>query len=167
VSGLWEDYTSVNALAVSGNDLYAAGFFGAAGGSQASCVAKWNGSAWSALGSGLDDPVSALTVLGSDLYVGGFFTTAGGKVSPSVARATLTAMSPPTIITTNGSLGFSNGLFGFNVSGSPSQTLVVEGSTNLVNWTPLQTNMLGETLWYFTDPQWTNYPARLYRLRSP
>jgi hypothetical protein len=27
--------------------------------------------------------------------------------------------------------------------------------------------VLGEALWYFSDPQWTNYPARLYRLRSP
>jgi hypothetical protein len=154
-------------LAVSGSDVYAGGSFTTAGGSNANYVAKWNGSAWSALGSGVNGAVSALAVSGGNLYVGGTFTTAGAKVSAYVARATLTAVSPPSIITTNGSLGFSNGLFGFNVSGSSSQTLVVEGSTNLLNWTPLQTNVLGEALWYFSDPQWTNYPARLYRLRSP
>ena len=41
------------ALAVSGTDLYAGGYFTTAGGVPANCIAKWNGSAWSALGSGM------------------------------------------------------------------------------------------------------------------
>ena len=44
----------------------------------ANYIAKWNGSAWSALGSGWNSSVSALAVSGSDLYAGGYFTTAGG-----------------------------------------------------------------------------------------
>ena len=32
---------------------------------------------------------------------------------------------------------------------------------------PLQTNTLSSDSLYFSDPQWTNYPARFYRLRSP
>ncbi len=52
-------------------------------------LARWNGNAWSAAGSGLNDGVSALVVLGSDLYAGGSFTTAGGKVSAYIARAHL------------------------------------------------------------------------------
>jgi hypothetical protein len=75
--------------------------------------------------------------------------------------------SRPSIITTNGSLGFSNSLFGFNVSGPASQTNVVEGSTNLLDWTPLKTNVMGGSPVYFGDPDWTNYPGRFYRLRSP
>jgi hypothetical protein len=35
------------------------------------------------------------------------------------------------------------------------------------SWIPLQTNLLGSGPLYFFDPQWTNYPARFYRLRSP
>ena len=46
--------TLVYALAVSGSDLYAGGYFTTAGGSAANDIAKWNGSSWSALGSGMD-----------------------------------------------------------------------------------------------------------------
>src|SRR5437899_3214658 len=76
---------SVLALAVSGNDLYAGGFFTSAGGSAAKYVAKWNGS-WSALGTGMGDPVLALAVSGSDLYAGGYFTQAGGSTANNIAR---------------------------------------------------------------------------------
>ncbi len=38
-------------------------------------VTKWNGSAWSDVGSGPNGEVRALAVSGSDLYVGGGFTT--------------------------------------------------------------------------------------------
>jgi hypothetical protein len=86
----------VYALAVSGSDLYAGGRFTRAGGSEANNIAKWNGSSWMALGSGMNYGVSALAVSGSDLYVGGAFTTAGRKVSAYAARAyllTLPALS--------------------------------------------------------------------------
>ena len=43
----------VNALAVSGTNLYAGGYFTTAGGVPANNIAKWDGSAWSALGSGM------------------------------------------------------------------------------------------------------------------
>jgi hypothetical protein len=41
--------------------------------------------------------------------------------------------------------------------------------TNLANptWYPLQTNTLTGGSFYFSDPQWTNYPGRFYRIRSP
>jgi len=53
----------------------------------ANSIAKWNGRAWSALGSGIDGGVSVLAVSGSDLYAEGEFTTAGGKVSGYATRA--------------------------------------------------------------------------------
>ena len=43
----------VDALAVSGSTLYAGGDFTTAGGSAANYIAQWNGSSWSALGSGM------------------------------------------------------------------------------------------------------------------
>jgi hypothetical protein len=82
-----------NALAVSGNDLYAGGSFQFAGGNAASAIAKWDLTNWTALGSGLTggnpSTAYALAILGNDLYVGGAFTNAGGKVSTRIARAYL------------------------------------------------------------------------------
>jgi hypothetical protein len=50
-----------------------------------------------------------------------------------------------------------------NVSG------VLDACTNPANpiRTPLQTNTLIGDTFYFSDPQWTNHPARFYRLRWP
>ena len=79
------------AIAVSGNDLYVAGQFTTAGGVAATNIAKWNGTNWSALSSGLGDEfqyVNALDVLGSDLYAGGFFTNAGGIAPPTSPNGT-------------------------------------------------------------------------------
>jgi hypothetical protein len=67
----------VYALAVSGTDLYAGGTGG---------IAKWNGSAWSALGFGVPGSVFALAVSGTDLYAGGRFTTAGGVAANQIAK---------------------------------------------------------------------------------
>src|SRR5206468_4761754 len=64
---------NVLAMAVSGSDLYLAGYyFSTADFSTVNYIAKWNGSSWSAVGSDLYDySMSALAVSGSDLYVGG------------------------------------------------------------------------------------------------
>jgi hypothetical protein len=76
----------VTALAVSGTTLYAGGYFTSAGGTAANYVARWAGSAWSALGSGMDTYVSALAVSGGNLYAGGVFTTAGGGSANEIAQ---------------------------------------------------------------------------------
>ncbi len=76
----------VYALAASGSELYAAGSFKTAGGMPATNIAKWDGTTWSALGSGLNYPVYALAMLGTDLYAGGQFTTAGGAPATNIAR---------------------------------------------------------------------------------
>ena len=59
--------------------------------------------------------------------------------------------------------------FGFTIIGTTNIPFVVEGCTNLVNatWTALQTYTLTNGSIYFSDPNWTNYPGRLYRIRSP
>jgi hypothetical protein len=76
----------VNALAVNGTNLYAGGYFTMAGGVAANHIARWDGSAWSALGSGIDSGVNALAVSGTNLYAAGYFTTAGGVVANNIAR---------------------------------------------------------------------------------
>ena len=77
---------TVYALAVVGTDLYAGGSFTKAGGSAATNVAKWNGSVWSALGSGMNNSVYALAVSGSHLYAGGLFAKAGGSGANLIAK---------------------------------------------------------------------------------
>jgi hypothetical protein len=92
-SGIGGSGPSVYALAVSGIDLYAAGgWFTTAGGVTVNYIAKWDGSAWSALGSGIGGgnyyypAVNALAVSQTDLFAGGTFTTAGGFFINYIAR---------------------------------------------------------------------------------
>ena len=46
-------------------------------------VLKWDGTKWSALGTGINGPVFSLATDGSDVYVGGSFTLAGGIAARS------------------------------------------------------------------------------------
>jgi hypothetical protein len=74
---------TVSALAVSNGVIYAGGTFTGIGGISANRIAKWNGSTWSALGSGIvgstaSATVSAILLRGSDIYIAGTFTNAGG-----------------------------------------------------------------------------------------
>ncbi|MCX6880049.1 MAG: SBBP repeat-containing protein [Verrucomicrobia bacterium] len=58
----------VNAMAVDGSgNLYIGGYFTVVGEALATNVAKWDGSAWSALGAGVGYTVYALAVSGNDL----------------------------------------------------------------------------------------------------
>ena len=81
-------FVSVSALAVLPNgDLVAGGSFTSAGGVSTNRIARWDGSTWSPLGSGMDDTVAALVVLpNGDLVAGGAFTTAGGVSANRIAR---------------------------------------------------------------------------------
>jgi hypothetical protein len=78
-----------------------------------------------------------------------------------------TVLWNPQAQTCGGSFGAQTNQFGFNINWASGQTVVVEASTNLVDWQPVQTNMLTTGSSYYSDPQWTNYPGRYYRLRSP
>src|SRR5262245_28757777 len=89
-----------------GPALYAGGDFTTAGGVLASGIARWDGSSWSALGSGLTDfpgsaQVSALAVFddgsGPALYVGGSFQSAGGVAARYIARCDGASWSVPSI----------------------------------------------------------------------
>jgi len=64
---------------------------------------------------------------------------------------------------------FRTNQFGFTITGSSSLAVVIEAGTNLANptWYPLQTNILNGNPLYFSDPNWSNYPSRFYRLRWP
>src|SRR5438445_629080 len=79
--------STVYAAVVGGSgNLYIGGDFTLVGDVFANRIAKWNGSNWSALGSGMNGTVEALAVSGSDLYAGGLFTTAGGSDANCIAK---------------------------------------------------------------------------------
>jgi hypothetical protein len=90
-------------------------------------------------------------------------------VTSAVAALTVTIPStPPQIVTADGYCGFLTNQFGFNLGGAFGQTIVVDGSTDLVNWTPLLTNTIASgNGFYFCDPCWTNFGLRFYRARLP
>jgi hypothetical protein len=92
----------------------------------------------------------------------GWGPTLGNPAAP-------TALWNPRALTDDGSFGVRQNRFGFNITGTPDIPLVIEASTNLAaqSWAPLQSCTLTNGLIYFSDAQWTTYPNRVYRIRSP
>ncbi len=82
----------------SGPALYAAGNFTIAGGQPANHVARWNGSAWTAVGNGTGDRTWALCGYddgsGPTLFAGGEFRTAGAGAAYYVAKWNPTGWHP-------------------------------------------------------------------------
>ena len=71
--------------------IFAGGGFTSIGGTAANRIARWNGTAWSALGTGISGgafpTVNALLRMSNgDLIVAGSFTTAGGITANHIAR---------------------------------------------------------------------------------
>jgi hypothetical protein len=75
----------------------------------------------------------------------------------------------PNPLILNSGFGVQTNGFGFMISWATNIPIVVEACTNPANpaWSPVATNTLTGGSSYFSDPKWTNYPARFYRLRSP
>jgi hypothetical protein len=129
------------------------------------------GSSWTGLGNGtrisggwqltgLSLPTNAM------VRARGFVPDAG--VSSWFVEQTFPVISqtPPTILTADGNFGFRTNQFGFNISGSAGQSIVVEASTNLIQWTPLTTNtILTSVPYFFGDPTAVGIPTRFYRVR--
>jgi hypothetical protein len=101
------------------------------------------------------DPVTVYYLPGT---TGWDTTFAGIPTSPWLPQMQMTRTGPT---------GLTNS-FGFNISWASDQTVVVEACTDLANpdWQPVQTNTLTAGWTHFSDPQWTNYPSRFYRLHS-
>ena len=92
---------------------------------------------------------------------GGYYTGSGWFVE-SVARV----LAPPFILVNDPSFGVHSNQFDFNVSAVPGQVVVIETSTDLINWVPVQTNLvtiLAPVM--FTDSQAGLFPHRFYRIR--
>jgi hypothetical protein len=92
----------------------------------------------------------------------GWGTTFGGLPTA------LWLLPNPLILNNGPGFGVKTNSFGFIISWATNISVVVEACTNLANpvWQPVATNTLTGGTSYFSDPQWTNYPGRFYRLRS-
>jgi trimeric autotransporter adhesin len=120
--------SSVRALMVfddgsgGGPALYVGGGFWTAGGIPANRIAKWNGTAWSSLGTGsangVSGSVSALEVFddglggGPALYAGGSFESAGGVPANRIAKWNGTSWSS---LGTGSANGVNNGVSALKV----------------------------------------------------
>ena len=74
----------------------------------------------------------------------------------------------PQVQNSRSTFGVHSNQFGFNITGNSNLVVVVQVCTNMFNplWSQASTNTLTNGTSYFSDPQWTNYPGRYYRLRS-
>ena len=85
---------NVYAMATDGSgNLYVGGDFTFIGDVPANRIAKWDGTAWSAVGPGMNSSVNALAVSGTNLYAGGNFGWAGGVLVNYIAKWDGTAWS--------------------------------------------------------------------------
>jgi chitodextrinase len=84
--GSTDNINGVTCTCVYGSDVYIGGYFTSVDGVSANRIAKWNGSSWSAVGSGLNNIPYSMVVADGVLYVSGTFTNAGGVAVNYVAR---------------------------------------------------------------------------------
>ena len=154
---------TVYALATLGNNLYAAGTFTNMGGVTAARIAKWDGTNWSALGSGVSSgnagTVYGLTASGSNLYVGGAIRRTGDKPAYNFGcwneslNFNTPQLSSPTWL--------AGQQFQARLLGIAGLTNIVQATTNFSAWTPILTNSTG--IYDFTDSNSAACPYRFYR----
>jgi hypothetical protein len=93
VAGCTNPYCSptIYAIAVDAGSVYVGGQFSGAGDVSARAIARWNGTSWASLGSGIrsgsrDGIVMSLAVNEGNVYAGGMFTNAGQSSANNIAR---------------------------------------------------------------------------------
>jgi hypothetical protein len=126
---------------------------------------------------GLDEPRFMAFDSFGNLLVGNSGNNTIVKIAPGDSQTTfatglnfpagLAVQPPPVLQAINPDIQAN--VFGFTILGSNSQVVVVESCTNLANpiWAPQATNTLSGESFYYTDPNWMNYPVHYYRVVSP
>jgi hypothetical protein len=78
--------TIVRAILVIGADIYIGGQFRSIMNVRCNGIAKWDGSAWNPVGTGVEGHLYALEYDGTNLYAAGQFSSAGGVAALNVAK---------------------------------------------------------------------------------
>jgi hypothetical protein len=114
-------------------------------------------------------PISDYTVFSQDHNVVYYLPGTTGWGSTFGGRPTALWFLPNPLILTGPSFGVQTNGFGFIIAWATNVPVVVEACTNLANhaWYPVGTNTLTNGWSYFREPNWTDYAARIYRIRSP
>jgi hypothetical protein len=114
--------SKIFALCVFESHVCAAGRFDTIGGTEANCIAWWNGSNWEPIDNGIYNTVNTICVYNTELYAGGYFTSAGNTPANNIA-AWSGNLSVHEIERINYIKVFpnpSNGVFSFNISNMKS-----------------------------------------------
>jgi hypothetical protein len=161
---------SVSTLVADGEYLYAGGYFTNIGPLAVSRVARFDGTNWTTLGSGVSgslprfsSTVNAILPQGEQIYVGGVFTEAGGKRDIfHFARwdgLEWNSVGPL--------LQFVDGKFTLTLSDALGQSYGIEASADLQAWERIASyTNLTEAL-RFVDEHSTNATKRFYRAVTP
>jgi hypothetical protein len=108
-------------------------------------------------------PLTTNSTLRARGYVcGAYHNGSGWFVEKSLA---VVPRLPPQILSGGSDFGVVSNQFGFSLAGLFGQVVVIEASTNLADWIPLQTNTLSGVPWYVSDSDWELFPQRFYRAR--
>jgi hypothetical protein len=94
----------------------------------------------------------------------------GGWTADFGSRPTVPwALPYPVILNFGSSFGIQTNQFGFVISWATNLSVVVQACTSLENpsWQPVGTNTFVGGSSYFSDPRWTNFPRRFYRVATP
>jgi uncharacterized repeat protein (TIGR03806 family) len=78
----------------------------------------------------------------------------------SVAANGVFTVLPGVVFT---SPSYSNGTFRVSINGPTNQTYVLQASSDLVNWVPINTNVPPSTPFTVSDPNASSFPRRFYR----
>jgi uncharacterized delta-60 repeat protein len=137
-------------------------------------VSTNGGASWASLGAGIRIPggweltdvnvPTNASIRARGFATGGLFNGSGYFVETILGSSVVP--QPPYILADDASFGMRSNRFGFNYTGTAGQSLIVEGSTNLSTWMPLQTNTIGNEPLYFSDPSTGVFTWRFYRVRT-
>ncbi len=139
------------------NSLIIGGGFKKVGPLVVNHIVEWDGSTFSALGTGVSDSVFALAMYQEELIAGGVFTTADGRTVNGIA-----------VWTDSGWMPLKEGLGGRDISGTNAMTvfdnrLIVGGwflsagytkAENIASWDGTNWEIVGGGLNYYPDDTW-------------
>lgn len=100
ISGMVNNELSAYAMDIDANgNVYVLGLFSQINGITVNGIAKWNGTSWSALGSGIGPFINgvktgSVVCDGTNVYISGYFSTVGGVAANSVAKWNGSVWSP-------------------------------------------------------------------------